>query len=110
LGDGYRGLCCAGGERATPADEELVRYCNVGHASVCPRLPQERKVDAVRFALGRERDGRVPVQYVTLCAQLPAQAGVLEYDLTAARWLTPHADPTIQAQADAFLRARCPGR
>jgi hypothetical protein len=106
LGDGFRGYCAAGAERSVPDDFALIEYCNVGHACACPRLPQERAADAVRFALGRERGGRVPVQYVTLKAQLPADAGVLEYDLAAERWLAPHADERLQRQAEAFVRAK----
>lgn len=106
LGDGYRGYCCAASEQAVPTDDELIRHCNVGHARGCSRLPQERQSDAVRFALGRERDGRVPVQYVILRAQLPHEAGVLDYDLAGERWLVQHSDERIQRQAEAFVRAK----
>ncbi len=57
LGAGWAGTCTAPGhEGARPSDEELKSGCNLGYAKACSRLPVERHADAVRFALGEERD------------------------------------------------------
>ena len=109
LGNGYRGYCCAASEQPIPADDELIQHCNLGHARRCSRLPHDRAADAVRFSLGRERNGHVSVHFVMLREQLPVNAGVLEYDLAQQRWMAQHSDQRIQRQAEAFLSARGKG-
>ncbi len=73
LGAGWTGTCAAPGhEGAQPSDEELKSGCNMGYAKACSRLPADRSADAVRFAMGEERDGILHVLFVCERAYLPA--------------------------------------
>jgi len=58
--------------RSASWEEELKSSCNLGYAKACSRLPAERHADAVRFALGEERDGILRVRFVCERAYLPA--------------------------------------
>ena len=64
----------------SPNDEDLKSGCNLGYAKTCSRLPADRAADAVRFALGEERDGILHVLFVCELAYLPAGNGELLYE------------------------------
>ena len=64
LGDGWRGLCTAPGADLAPSDEELREFCNLGYARNCKRLPDQRRFDAVRFSVARDRDARITIFFV----------------------------------------------
>ena len=107
LGAGWAGTCaapCHEGER--PSDEELKSGCNLGYAKTCGRLPAERHADAVRFALGEERDGILRVLFVCERDNLPADHGELLYQTATASWLQPHADPCVQRMAECYVQAQ----
>src|ERR1039457_2629009 len=111
LGAGWTGTCTAPGHQgARPSDEELRSGCNLGYAKSCRRLPVERHADAVRFALGEERDGILRVLFVWERDYLPAGHGELLYQTVSALWLQPHDDPRVQRMAECYVQAQCARR
>ena len=77
----------------------------MGYAVNCPRLPQERAADAVRFSITRADDHQVVVLYACELAHRPGEHGCLEYSVDSRRWLQPHPDTRIQKMADCFLES-----
>ena len=107
LGAGWSGTCTAPGhDGAQPTSEELTSGCNLGYAKTCSRLPAERDADAVRFALGEERDGLLRVLYVCERAYLPATHGELLYEKAHGTWAKPHEQPCVQRMAECYVRAQ----
>ena len=107
LGAGWSGRCTAPGhDGARPTAEELTSSCNLGYAKHCGRLPAERHADAVRFAMGEEREGVVRVLFVCERAYLPASHGELLYQKMRNEWLRPHEDPCIQRMAECYVQAQ----
>lgn len=103
LGDAWTGHCTAPGhEGAQPSEAELKDGCNLGYAR-CPRLPQHRPCDAVRFVLARDRDCKLAIQYVCEIGHAPAAHGLLEFDTRAVRWTVSHPDPCLQKMAECYL-------
>lgn len=78
-------------------------HCNLGYATDCPRLPKERKWDAIRFAVTSEHESRVCLAYVCERDHLPSDHGRLEYSVVQRRWLIFHPDARIQRMAECFL-------
>jgi len=106
LGDGWRGLCTASHEeQIVPSDDQLLQFCNLGYAAQCPRCPTQRRYDAVRFSVARDRDQRIEICYVLEAAHRPGKHGVLAYDSGAGRWARSHPDPRIQAMAACYLES-----
>lgn len=103
LGAGFCGTCTAGPEPVVPADAELKDLCNIGYASQCPRMPENRSADAVRFAIAREAGGKIVVHYACELAHAPAEHGQLEYDRASRKWTVTHANACIQRQAECCL-------
>ena len=104
LAAGWEGVCTAPGhEGATP---ESLEPCNLGYASGCPRLPQERSWDAVRFAVLQESSERTVLVYVCERDHLPAEHGNLEFCVHDGACAKPHSDPRIQKMAKCFLESR----
>ena len=104
LAAGWEGTCTAPGhEGATP---ESFEPCNLGYASTCPRLPQERRWDAVRFAVLQESSERSLLVYVCEKDHLPADHGNLEFCVRDGACAKPHPDPRIQKMAECFLASR----
>lgn len=89
-----------------PTADELTSACNLGYAQECGRLPAQRNADAVRFALGEERDGILRVLFVCERAYLPAGHGELLYQKAQNAWLKPHEDPCIQRMAECYVEAQ----
>jgi len=107
LGSGWAGTCTAPGhEGVRPGEEELKSSCNLGYAKACSRLPAERHADAVRFALGEERDGILRVRFVCERAYLPAGHGELLYEKGSATWLLRHEDARVQRMAECYVQAQ----
>ena len=107
LGAGWAGTCTAPGHAgARPSNEELTSGCNVGYAKACSRLPADRHADAVRFALGEERDGVLRVLFACERSYLPAGHGELLYDKAHGVWLEPHADACVQRMAECYVQAQ----
>jgi hypothetical protein len=107
LGAGWAGTCTAPGHKGVrPTDEELRSGCNVGYARACSRLPGGRHADAVRFALGEERDGVLRVLFACEREYLPAGHGELSYDAASGAWLQSHQDPRVQRMAECYVQAQ----
>jgi len=107
LGAGWSGRCTAPGhDGARPTPEELTSGCNMGYAKTCARLPAERPADAVRFALGEDRDGILRVLFVCERAHAPASYGELLYQKAQNAWLRPHEDSCIQRMAECYVQAQ----
>lgn len=105
LGAAWRGTCTApGGELAQLGAAEL-ESCNLGYAHACPRLPEQRAADAVRFAVSRHSAGRLQVHFVLEAKHLPVAHGNLEYDRILSCWTAAHSDAGIQKLAECFLRS-----
>jgi hypothetical protein len=105
LGGGWSGRCSAPGhEDAELQVEQLREFCNLGYASGCAHLPQERTSDAVRFSVTRDAGTQLLLQYVCELNHQPAGHGTLEYDCSSG-WLTPHPDPRIQRMAECYLES-----
>jgi len=133
LGCGWSGHCTAPGhEGETPSDGEI-EFCNLGYASACRRLPEQRAWDAVRFAVlapveitsaeitavatlgvglrdhkdcngsGGAARRNLQVQYVCERAHLPVEHGRLEFDAVESKWLRLHSDIRVQRMAECFL-------
>jgi len=107
LGAGWCGTCTAPGhEGVHPTAEELTSGCNLGYAKGCSRLPAERVADAVRFALGEERDGLLHVLFVCEREHLPASYGELLYDKAHAAWTKQHEQACVQRMAECYLKVQ----
>lgn len=105
LGAGWDGDCTAHSTAATiPAGDQLA-HCNLGYAGDCPRLPKERKWDAVRFAVTSEHESRICLAYVCERNHLPSDHGRLEFSVLQSRWLSFHPDARIQKMAECFLES-----
>ncbi len=106
LGSGWRGYCCAPGHEGTePADKEIRELCNLGYAAACPRLPQERACDAVRFSIARDGGSQVLLWFVCEVNHRPAEHGMLEYDTSLGQWMSGHPDPRIKRMAECYLES-----
>jgi len=106
LGNGWNGHCSAPGHEGTePTPEQLRELCNLGYAHACPRLPEERGFDAVRFSVARERGTQLDLWYVCESGHRPASYGTLEYDLPLKQWISLHSDPRIQKMAECYLQS-----
>ena len=105
LGAAWRGTCKAPGGELVHLGATELESCNLGYARTCPRLPQERAADAVRFGVNKESAERLHIQFVLESKHLPVEYGSLEYDRIAHCWLSQHSDSTIQKLADSFLHA-----
>lgn len=112
LGCGWSGQCTAPGhEGEIPSQEELREFCNLGYASGCPRMPQERAWDSVRFGVkticseGQKQGDRVQLRYVCERDHRPVEHGFLEFDVSSDQWRARHADARVQQMAECFLAA-----
>jgi hypothetical protein len=105
LGAAWRGRCAAPGhEEATPTDRQL-EACNLGYAKSCPRLPQERTCDAVRFAVANDSGEAISLCFVLESDYLPAGQGLLEYDRSLKIWTVQHPELRTQRLAESFLQS-----
>ena len=106
LGGGWAGHCSASGhEGEEPTNRELRELCNLGYAAGCPRLPEERAYDAVRFSIAHDRGQQLLFWFVCESGHRPAERGTLEYDHTLGHWISRHADARIQKMAECYLQA-----
>jgi hypothetical protein len=119
LGGGWRGHCTAPGHAGeVPAEHILESLCNLGYAGECVWAPNDRSWDGIRFSVcapistttGASPDAalRAPVRilglrYVCERNNLPAEHGVLEFDLSAAVWRRRHEDVRLQKMAECYL-------
>ena len=125
LGCGWSGHCTAPGhEEAVPSQDVLQTFCNLGYASSCDWAPEERRWDAVRFAVAAPAKSSpeldpiaaksappsenapariLRLTYVYEQSNRPAGQGELEFDLATTTWLRRHEDARIQKMAECFL-------
>lgn len=104
LGAGWRGNCGAA-TAELPASEDQVRdFCNLGYAAACPRLPQRREWDAVRFSIAHVSPEHVTICFVCELAHAPIESGNLTFDLTGKVLLdanvNSHADSRVDSNVD----------
>jgi hypothetical protein len=107
LGKAYSGACCSRrDERLQPAAPHQEALCNYGYArGACEHFPADSPADAVRFSATQEDGSRLRLVYVLEKDHVPAQFGMLEYDVPAGALLTPPPDPLLARQAEAFARS-----
>ena len=106
---GQAGLACVplrDKNGARPSEDELKSGCNLGYAKSCTRLPADRHADAVRFALGEERDGVLHVRFASELAYLPAAHGELLYEKITATWVKKHDDACVQRMAECYVEVQ----
>jgi hypothetical protein len=96
-----------GHEGELPSDAELRDSCNLGYATACARLPQDRAWDSVRFgAKALAANGSlVQVKYVCERDHRPVEHGVVIFDALDARWESSHPDERVQRLAECFLQS-----
>jgi len=106
LGEAHVGTCKASaGNDYTPTVEELKSLCNPGYPMSCPRFPKGSPVQSARFAVIRDDNvGPIGVAYVLEHEHAPYEHGTLEYDTKQGAFLPPHKNPTIDAQATAYVK------
>lgn len=112
LGSGWTGHCTAPGhEGSAPSQEELRELCNLGYATACVRLPQQRSWDSVRFS-ARAANGEkstatslIQIRYSCERDHRPVEHGSLEFDSVESRWKQPHPDSRVQRMAECFLHS-----
>ena len=105
LGAAWRGACSAPGGELVQLGAGELESCNLGYADACPRLPNERVADAVRFAVNKESSDWLQIQFVLESKHLPVAHGTLQYDRIRQCWASQHGDSKIQKLADCFLQA-----
>jgi hypothetical protein len=103
LGTGWRGHCTAAPMEGVPTDQHIQDCCNLGYASECPRLPEQRTADAVRFGVLRFSQNEVELRYVCEKNHRPGEHGTLTFLKGENRWVRPHSDPRIQKMAECYL-------
>lgn len=111
LGDPYDGECRAAELPCRPNDYELKSWCNLGYVrGKCPRFREAHEVDAVRFAVRQDKNGIVSITYVLERDHRPFEHGTLDYQPARQVFVTPHPDPNVhrqgQAYAEAYLRRK----
>jgi hypothetical protein len=77
----------------------------LGYAAACPRLPQARTADAVRFSVARDLAQRVLLRFVCEFAYLPVEHGTMEYDVPAETWVSSHPDARIRKMAECYMQS-----
>src|SRR5689334_13020572 len=92
LSAAWSGTCTAPGGELVQLGAAELEACNLGYAHACPRLPEQRTADAVRFVVSKQCPGRLTVHYVLEAKHLPVAHGILEYDRGAAAWSVSHSD------------------
>jgi hypothetical protein len=106
LGAGWNGLCCAPGhEGVTPSGQSLAEHCNLGYATTCPNLPEDRAADAVRFSVVRDRGSQLELWFILERNHCPAGHGKLAYDAARAQWQSPHPDAGVQKMAQCYVES-----
>ena len=104
LGHSFSGHCSVPGYEGEQLTDAELKECNVGYVR-CPRLPAERRGDAVRFCISRDAGDSLEVLYVCELNHQPRGHGALEFSRPAAGWLNSHRDERIQCKAESFVQA-----
>jgi hypothetical protein len=104
LGAAWRGVCAAPGGDLVVLGAKQLESCNLGYAHACPRLPEQRSADAVRFVVSKHSADCVCLHFALEAKHLPIEHGNLQYDRNLSCWTTAHSDPGIQKLAECFLQ------
>jgi hypothetical protein len=104
LGAGFCGSCRAGAEESVPDEATLRDFCNLGHARGCPRMPGERRADSLRFAVARDAEGKIILNYVFDREHAPAGHGQIAFDSLTQKWISTLDDACAQRQAECYLQ------
>ena len=105
LAAAWRGTCSAVGHESAVLNNRELESCNLGYAKSCPRLPEERACDAIRFAIAKESGERISLHFVLESDHLPTGHGLLEYDRLMKAWTAQHPEPRTQRLAETFLQS-----
>jgi hypothetical protein len=105
LGAGWTGNCCASGRELAASDSHLREFCNLGYATACPHLPQQRDWDAVRFSVSRAGPEQVTICFVCERDHAPIEHGTLTFDVMREVWLDVHPDARVLTLANCYLEA-----
>lgn len=103
LGAAWRGTCAAPGHENEILGNQEIECCNLGYAKSCPRLPEKRAADAVRYGIAKESAINVLVQIVFEERHRPAGLHVADYDVMSKTWSPPHSDLRTKRQAECFV-------
>ena len=105
LGGGYTGYCTAGrDEESRPTADELRDFCNMGYATRCSRLPQERAVDSHRFRV-TQAGAQIAIFFCSELRHAPVEQATLIFDQAGGRWIQAHSNTCVQRQAESALRS-----
>ena len=104
LGAGWAGNCRASGQELPASNEHVRDFCNLGYATSCPRLPQERDWDAIRFSVGHISREQVAIRFVCELNHAPVEHGSLIFDLSCENWINAHADARVNTLAACYLQ------
>ena len=105
LGGGYTGYCTAAGhESASLSTEELSEFCNMGYATRCSRLPQERAADSHRFRVTHAGE-QITIFFCSELRHAPVEQATLIFDQAGDRWIQAHSNACVQRQAECALRS-----
>jgi hypothetical protein len=106
LGAGWNGHCCSPKNHKAELSVEVIQnFCNMGYASACPNLPQERQFDSIRFAVAQDRGSSIALSYSCEREHRPAGHGKLEYNSVLNVWISSHSDVRIQKMAECYLQS-----
>ncbi len=105
LGMGWMGLCSAGSELVQPCEQDVREACNLGYATWCGRLPKERTVDAVRFAVIKDAAAIVTLCYVCEAGHRPVHCGTLEWSVSEGKWMAEEGDGSVRKLAECYLES-----
>ena len=103
LKGGWDGRCCAPGHEGAELSRQELCECNLGYAANCPRLPQERPCDAIRFSVAQDIGENLLLYFVCERNHQPVEHGTLEYDLANGLWKSCHNNTRIQRMAECYL-------
>ncbi|PYV79466.1 MAG: hypothetical protein DMG96_04095 [Acidobacteria bacterium] len=114
LGAAWRGSCAVPGHEQAILNNSELEGCNLGYARSCPRLPEPRNCDAIRFGVVKESGSLISLQVVFESEYRPAGQEFLEYDSRTGGpavprglgkdWSSAHSESSVQKQAECFLQ------
>lgn len=106
LGGGFAGICRArAGEDFRPLEFSQLDCCNLGYAAAsgCSRFPLDGAPEAVRFAVARDQNSLVLIQYVVEKGHLPHEHGTLEFDRDCGRFRAAPDNAVLARQAQVYV-------
>jgi len=89
----------------SPLESEIREFCNLGYATLCPHLPQQRDWDAIRFAVARASDEQIVLSYSCELDHAPREHGTMTFNVSRQAWVNTHADARVNRLADSYLQS-----